>query len=241
MSDTDPPAHDDDAVAHDDDAAGTLVEGGEAHLYDGDYAGARRLFAKAVAVLEQLHGPDAPDLIAPLMGLARATGENNASASPEIDQELAVQTRALAIAEKSLDADDPLLAEVLHAHGVSTWASGRAAEGVALLERALAVARAAGLGPASYIAPLLGALLDARRADDTLPHARELLALEAASGGAADLTTLFVVGQCFREAGALAEARAVFERFLAAWGEEGNPVIREQVEQWLAELSRPAS
>ena len=75
---------------------------------------------------------------------------------------------------------------------------------------------------------------------DALPHARELLRLEEASS-AADLTTLFIVGQCLRDAGAIDEARAVLERFLVAFGEDGNPTIRDEVRGWLASLRTPPS
>lgn len=200
-----------------DDAISALVEDGEVHLTAGDYAGARRLFEEAVAQGELTHGDKAKELIVPLMGLARASGENDASASEPMDRELAVQRRALAIAESALAASDPLLAEVLHAHGVSVWASGNAKDAVDLLVRALAVARRAGGDPHGYLGPLVGALLDAQRSPEALPHARELLRLEDASL-AADLTTLFIVSQCFRDAGAADEASAVMKRFLAAGG-----------------------
>ena len=200
-----------------DDAISALVEDGEVHLTAGDYAGARRLFEEAVAQGELTHGDKAKELIVPLMGLARASGENDASASEPMDRELAVQRRALAIAESALAANDPLLAEVLHAHGVSVWASGNAKDAVDLLVRALAVARHAGGDPHGYLGPLVGALLDAQRSPEALPHARELLRLEDASSPA-DLTTLFIVSQCFRDAGAADEASAVMKRFLAAGG-----------------------
>ena len=130
-----------------------------------------------------------------------------------MDLELEVQRRALAIAEATLPADDLLLAECLHAHGVSVWANGEPSRAVELLLRALDVARRGGGDAHGYLGPLVGALLDAKRATDALPHAHELLRLEDASSPA-DLTTLFIVGQCFRDAGANEDARAVLERFL---------------------------
>ncbi len=200
-----------------DDAISALVEDGEVQLKAGDYAAARRVFEEAVAQAELTHGDKAKELIVPLMGLARASGENDASASEPMDRELAVQRRALAIAEPALAANDPLLAEVLHAHGVSVWASGDAPGAVVLLVRALDVVRSAGGDPHGYLGPLVGALLDAQRGPEALPHARELLRLEDASSPA-DLTTLFIVSQCFRDAGAADEATAVMQRFLAAGG-----------------------
>ena len=136
-----------------------FVEEGEVLLYDGDYVGARRVFQAAIALAERRHGERAKELIVPLMGLARASGENKASACEAMDRELEVQRRALAIAEASLDRGDPLLAECLHAHGV-----------------------------------------------------------------------------CLRDAGAIEEARDVFERFLAAHGEDGGRGIRDEVRAWLAAL-----
>jgi tetratricopeptide (TPR) repeat protein len=174
------------------------------------------------------------------MGLARAAGENNATACEQMERELEVQKRALSIAEAALPDDDLLLAECLHAHGVSVWASGEPARAVELLVRALDVVRRGGGDAHGYLGPLVGALLDAKRALDALPHARELLRLEDASSPA-DLTTLFVVGQCFRDAGATEEARAVLERFLEAFGEEGNPAIRDDVRRWLSTLQTPPS
>ena len=218
-----------------DDAISALVEDGEVHLQTADYAGARRIFEEAVAQCELTHGPHARELIVPLMVLARAAGENHASACDPMDRELAVQERALAIAEAALAADDPLLAEVLHAHGVSVWASGHPTRAVDLLVRALGVVRRAGGDAHGYLGPLVGALLDAQRSTDALPHARELLRLEETSSPA-DLTTLFVVGQCFRDAGATEEARVVLERFLAAPGADGDATIRNDVQTWLSTL-----
>lgn len=222
------------------DALAALVEEGEVLLHATDYAGARKLFEQAVRNAEQAHGSAAKELIVPLMGLARASGENNAAACNEMDRELEVQRRALAIAEAALPGDDPLLAEVLHAHGVSVWASGHPAPAVELLVRALEVARTAGGDAHGYLGPLVGALLDARRWAEALPHARELIRLEDA-GSHADLTTLFIVGQCFRDAGANEEARAVFVRFLEAFGEDGNAAIKDEVRSWLTALDAPAS
>ena len=213
-------------------ALSALVLKGESLLNDGDYAAARRVFEEAVAHAEKAHGERAKELIVPLMGLARASGENNATACEQMDRELAVQRRGLAIAEMALSGDDPLLAECFHAHGVSVWASGDPVRAVELLLRALDVVRRAEVDAHGYLGPLVGALLDARRAADALPHARELLRLEDASSPA-DLTTLFIVGQAFRDAGAIEEARAVLERFLIAFGEDGNPAIRDEVRGWL--------
>jgi len=218
-----------------DDAISALVEDGERQLADGDYSGARRIFEEAVAQAELTHGDRAKQLIVPLMGLARAAGENNAAACAQMERELEVQRRALRIAEAALADDDPLLAECLHAHGVSVWASGHPARAVELLGRALEVVRRADCDAHGYLGPLVGALLDAKRSADALPHARELLRLEETSSPA-DLTTLFIVGQCFRNAGATEEARVVLERFLTAFGEEGNPTIRDEVRAWLREL-----
>jgi tetratricopeptide (TPR) repeat protein len=220
------------------DALSNLVEDGESKLTAADYAGARRVFEEAVAEGERSHGARAKELIVPLMGLARASGENHATACEQMERELEVQKRALTIAEESLPADDPLLAECLHAHGVSVWASGEPSRAVALLERALDVVGRAGGDAHGYLGPLVGALLDAKRAAEALPHARELLRLEDA-GSAADLTTLFIIGQCFRDAGATQEARTVLERFLVALGEDGNADIRDEVKAWLANLDTP--
>ncbi|MDB4938553.1 MAG: hypothetical protein JWP87_5525 [Labilithrix sp.] len=222
------------------DALSALVEDGESRLYDGDYAGARRIFEEAVAHAERTHGERAKELIVPLMGLARASGENNATACAQMERELEVQARALAIAEAALPEDDLLLAECLHAHGVSVWANGEPSRAVELLLRALDVVKRAGGDAHGYLGPLVGALLDAKRAADALPHAQELLRLEDASSPA-DLTTLFIVGQAFRDAGATAEAKSVLERFLVAFGEDGNPAIRDEVVAWLKALDVPAS
>ena len=131
-------------------------------------------------------------------------------------------------------------AECLHAHGVSVWASGDPVRAVELLVRALEVVRRAGGDAHGYLGPLVGALLDSKRAAEALPHARELLGLEESSQPA-DLTTLFIVGQCFRDAGATEDARAVLERFLTAFGEDGNPTIRDEVRAWLSALDTPPS
>ena len=217
-----------------------LVEDGEGRLFDGDYAGARRIFEEAVARAEAAHGARAKEMIVPLMGLARAVGENQASAGKQMERELEVQRRALSIAESALAVDDPLLAECLHAHGVTVWANGEPARAVELLIRALEIVKRTRGDAHGYLGPLVGALLDARRPADALPYARELLRLEDESSPA-DLTTLFIVGQCFRDAGATEDARGVLERFLVALGEDGNPTIRDEVRGWLSGLQTPPS
>ncbi len=203
-----------------------LVEAGEAFLYDGDVASARSAFASAVERTEAAYGTRSRELVVPLMGLARASGETS---RPE---ELAIQRRALSIAEETLAPDDILLAECLQAFGVSTWGAGEPDVAAGLLARSLEVTKRAGADPSPYLAPLVGALVDAKRPADALPHARELLRLEG-GGESLDLTTLFVVGQALLEAGARAEARAVLTRFLSVYGEGGNPAIVDQVRRWL--------
>lgn len=222
------------------DPLSALVEDGESLLFDGDYAGARRVFEQAVAEAKRTHGERAKELIVPLMGLARAAGENNAAACDAMEAELEAQRRALEIAEDALPSDDLLLAECLHAHGVSVWASGEPTRAVELLLRALGVVRSARSDAHGYLGPLVGALLDAQRTHEALPHARELLDLEDASSPP-DLTTLFLVGQCFRQAGANEDARAVFQRFLVAFGEDGNATIRDEVKTYLEALDAAPS
>lgn len=210
----------------------TLIETSEQLLYEGDFAGARSGFADAVAKSEAAFGVESQKLIVPLMGLARAAGQSGGLA-----EELALQRRAIAIAEDSLGDDDMLRAECLHAHGVSTWASGDAFAAADLMARALVVVRRADVDPSPFLAPLIGALVDAKRTGEALPLARELLRLEGeGTSGKTDLTTLFVVGQALREAGAHAEARVVLQRFLDEYGDSGNAEIRAQVRGWLAEL-----
>ena len=224
-------------------AAGTvdaLVEHAERLLYEGEVAEAKVAFAEAVERTEAAFGPEARELVVPLMGLARSSGQaaGGPGATPgagSMDEELALQRRAVAIAEATMKPNDLLLAEVVHAYGVSTWASGDATAAIVLLRKSLEVAERAGADKAPFLAPLIGALLDAKRAPEALPHARELLALEE-GGAETDLTTLFVVGQAFRDGGAFAEARIVLERFLESYGEGGNPAIRDEVRGWLAKL-----
>lgn len=213
-----------------------LVEASERMLYEGDFAGAREGFTSAVAKIEVAFGPESKELVIPLMGLARASSQEATAPGAKLDAELALQRRAVKIAEDALGEKDMVRAECLHAHGVSTWASGDANGGADLLQRALVIAERAGVDTSPFLAPLIGALLDAKRAGDALPHARELLVLESKSGSLADLTTLFVVGQALREAGAHREAREVLQRFLDGYGESGNPEIRDQVRSWIAAL-----
>jgi len=226
---------DDDAI---EDPIAELVEAGERLLYEGSCELARRIFVDAVAQTEARSGRDCVELVVPLLGLARATASEGAAPPEALAEELALQARALRIAEAELASDDMLLAEVLQAHGASTWGAGDPAKGAALLARAVAVARAAEGDVAGFLAPLVGALVDDGRAREALPHARELLRLEDVNGEA-DLTTLFVVGRCFREAGARAEAREVLARFLASFGEGGDAAIRQHVQQWLVGLAEP--
>lgn len=219
-------------------AAGTvdaLVEHAERLLYEGEFADAKAAFAEAVERTEAAFGPEARELVVPLMGLARASGQENGGPGSKMEEELALQKRAVQIAEATLKPNDLLLAEVVHSHGVSTWASGDSTGAIELLRKSLEVAERAASDKAPFIPPLIGALLDAKRSPEALPLARELLRLEE-SGTETDLTTLFVVGQALRDAGAWAEARTVLERFLEAYGEGGNPAIKEEVRGWLAML-----
>jgi len=218
-----------------------IIEDAERLLYEGDFAAAKAGFANAVTKTEEAFGASSQALVVPLMGLARASGGETGRSGPALDDELGIQRRALGIAEATLADDDMLLAECLHAHGVSTWASGDASKAVELLKRSVdVVTRAGAEDKGAFLAPLVGALLDAKRPEDALPYARELLAA-AEGGGETDLTTLFVVGQAFRDAGAHEEARAVLERFLAGYAGDGQSgEIRDLVRGWLAALPRPS-
>ena len=215
------------------DALSALVEDGESLLYDGDYVGARRIFEEAVAQAEAEHGERAKELIVPLMGLARASGENNATACAQMERELEVQRRALAIAESALPGDDPLLAECLHAHGVSVWANGEPARAVELLLRALAIVRRVGGDAHGYLGPLVGRC--------STRSARPMRCRMPASCSASRTPARPPISRRCSSSGSASamrarpqEARVVLERFLVAFGEDGNPTIRDEVRGWLS-------
>ena len=124
------------------------------HLHTlGDYAGARPLLERALAIREAALPPGHPDLAQSLndLGMLLRVGGDYAGARPLLE-------RALAISEAALPPSHPDLAHSLHYLGDLLRAGGDYAGARFLLERALAI-REAALPPSHpHLAQSLGSL-----------------------------------------------------------------------------------
>src|SRR5262249_54579840 len=102
----------------------------------GDYAGARPLFERALAILEKALGPDHPDVAGSLINLADpvATSGDYAGARPLFE-------RALAIREKALGPDHPYVAATLSSLAKVEFALGQPTAGLDAALRAEQISR----------------------------------------------------------------------------------------------------
>jgi tetratricopeptide (TPR) repeat protein len=210
-----------------------LLEEGATYFDEGDFGRARLIFAEAVRLAEA-RGPRARELVAPLMWLAKATGELIEGPSGEIEQQLAIERSAIAIAEEAL-ADDAWLPHYLHMHAVTLWRAKYHRDAETVLSRALDVALSTRVDSSFYEGTLAVLLLDLARPDEALVYARR--SLREAEGGNEDVMGLYRLGLCLKETGPNDEARATLERFLAACP-EADPELRERVHGWIRDLGQ---
>ncbi len=209
-----------------------LMKDGAASFDEMDFGSARAAFAAALALAEAQHGPRSREVVAPLMWLAKATGELQQAPCPELEQQVAIERRGIVIAEETLAGDAAWLAHYLNMHGVTLWVSKHYEEAEAALRRALAVAVTTGKDSSLYEGTLADLLLDLGRPGEALVHARR----SVTSAEGEDMLGLYRVGLCLRETGPKDEAREVFERFLAA-SPEIDPELRERVNGWMRDLA----
>lgn len=210
-----------------------LMKDGAASFDEMDFGSARVSFAAALALAEAQHGPRSREVLAPLMWLAKATGELRQAPCPELDQQLAIERRAIVIAEEALATDAPWLAHYLNMHGVTLWMNKQYEEAEAALRRALAVAVTTGKDSSLYEGTLADLLLDLDRPQEALVLARR--SLRSSEGGNEDMLALYRLGLCLRETGPTDEAREVFEKFLAVFPEV-DPELLERVNGWIRDL-----
>jgi tetratricopeptide (TPR) repeat protein len=124
-------------IANDFDAL--IVHGKD--LYGSErYAEARDAFREALAIGEDLHGPDAIELVEALVSLAMALGAKNHGKRETLAEELALHERALRITEAACGPDDPRTSTRLHDVALDLWALGRHDEALAAIQRSLAIA-----------------------------------------------------------------------------------------------------
>ncbi len=211
-----------------------LMEEGTANVRDMNFAGARACFAEVIRLVEGEYGPNSRELVPPLMWLAKATGEGFPAPAHQVEEQLAIELQALAIAARTLPPDDPGLAHYFYTHGITLWLSKRPEEAVNALGRALDILARTGADDSFYSGAMAELLLDVGRPDEALPHARR--SMRAGEEGQEDSLDLLRLGQCLRDCGAKEEARAVLGRFLAAFG-EGDPELRERVSGWIRDLT----
>lgn len=210
-----------------------LTQQGAAHIEDTNFAAARAVFAEVVRLAEIDSGPDSPELVDALMWLAKATGDNQHSPCNELEQQVTLQRRALAIANNAFRQDDIRLAHCFYTHALTLWASGRRDEALAAGKRAIDILAATAADDRFYSRWMVAMLLDAGLPHEALPYARRSLGV--LGGEEPDVVGLYRLGRCLREAGAKDEAREVLQRFLVAFA-DGDEETRSRVADWIRDL-----
>ena len=107
---------------------------GEYHYAGGAYDEAEPLLRRAVAVREQVLGPDHPNLATPLHKLANVCDDMGRSAEAE-----SLYRRVVAVRERAFDPGHPLIAEAMGCLGIHLFCHvGRRAEAEPIIARSLA-------------------------------------------------------------------------------------------------------
>ncbi|XXX76771.1 tetratricopeptide repeat protein [Sorangium sp. So ce134] len=213
----------------------------------GDLAGAEEAFRGALDLAERAYGPDAPQVITPLRGLAYVA-VNPRSDPRRLAEADALIRRALRVAQASFGADDPRLGRLLHSLGITLWTAGSLEEAREHLARALALSeRAHGESPATayVMTSLVHVLLAAERPADALPLAERALRIEEAAAdttsGSALTLALIALGQCLMGVKRNAEAIACLERavarILAKNPDATSPAFNE-ICGWIEQMKR---
>jgi tetratricopeptide (TPR) repeat protein len=195
-------------------------------LYEtGDYAGARPLFERALAIREKALGPDHPDVAANLGNLAlllQDTGDY-AGARPLLE-------RALAIAEKALGPDHPDVASDLTNLAGLLRDTGDYGEARALCERVVRINDKV-LGPdhpmvATSLNNLAAVLHDTGDYAEARPLYERALAISEKALGPDHpevATSLNNLAAALHDTGDYAEARRLYERALAIFEKALGP------------------
>ena len=147
---------------------------GEITAGKGDFAGAKQLFERSLALAEQTYGPNHPAVAESLVNL----GVVSAMQGHVVDGE-PLLVRAVAILEPHAASEPFGLANALSALSNVRHEQGNEDAAIALLERVLAIERAArkpGDVPIAALQNLATALIEANRTKEAEGHVRESMA-----------------------------------------------------------------
>ncbi len=212
----------------------------------GDYAQARALHERALAISEKALGPEHPDVAATLLNLGLVD-----LSTGDYAQARGLFERGLAIYEKALGPEHPLVASSLNNLGNVHFSTGDHPQARALYERGLAILEKA-LGPEhpDVTYPLLGlanvALAQSRPADAVL-LAERTVSVREKSGAPAELLAeaRFILAQASwaapvdrgrDRARAVELATAARDAYRVTKGHE-KPLA--EVEAWLRRVDSP--
>ena len=215
------------------------------------YGEARRIFERGIHLAEAIWGQEASELISPLMWLAIAVDERRPHEHPDCPRVLALEERALRIAETAFGRDHPQTASVLEGLGMTLWTLKRLEEARNAIAEALRViSRYAGEGwrTNALIRTMVSILLEMRRPDDALPFCERALLIATKAGGDTIemMTASWQFGRCLLDVGRGTEALPHLERALAIRvsrrppGFKGEDAISEELREWIAEAHAKA-
>ncbi|XXY44289.1 tetratricopeptide repeat protein [Sorangium sp. So ce269] len=222
------------------DRAGQLVRAG-------DIVEAEEAFRGALDLAERAHGRDAPQVIAPLRGLAYVAANPRSDPGRLVEADAWIR-RALRVAEASFGTDDPRLGRILHSLGLTLWTAGALEEAREHLARAVALSERAH-GESRYTAymmmSLIYVLLAAERPVDALPLAERALRIKEAAADSTSGSTLtlavIALGRCLMGVKRNAEAIAYMERaaamILARNPDSRSPALGE-IRGWIEQMRR---
>jgi tetratricopeptide (TPR) repeat protein len=161
-----------------------MDEGIKLH-YEEKHAEACAAFVRAVRFAESSWGPDAREVLKPVVFLPMAVGEVEAGGQDRIAEVLDLERRAVGIVQGQFGEDSPWMAFVLEKIELTLEQLGKHEEAHERLERALAIYDTAyGDAPrTSRCLQNLGSfLLTMDRPADALPHFERALRIEQAHG-----------------------------------------------------------
>jgi tetratricopeptide (TPR) repeat protein len=203
-------------------------------------------YMRAVRFAEMSWSSNAPEMIWPLVCLARAVGEREAGGHTRIAEVLDLEARAMAIALEHFGKDDVRTSYVLERIGLIFWLLGEHDEARERIEKATAIyERICGEGPSTaHRLTMLGDLLITMNLPaEALPHCERALRIEEAleQDSSRVMFGAFWVGQCLLGVGRREEAIAQFERALAILCAKrppestGESALSKELREWIAE------
>ncbi|MDC0683557.1 tetratricopeptide repeat protein [Sorangium atrum] len=222
------------------DRAGQLVRAG-------DIVEAEKAFRGALDLAERAYGRDAPQVIAPLRGLAYIAANPRSDPGRLVEADAWIR-RALRVAEANFGTDDPRLSRLLHSLGINLWTAGALEEASEHLVRAVALSERAhgeSRDTAYIMTSLIYVLLEAERPADALPLAERALRIQEAAAdstsGSAVTLALIALGRCLMGVKRNTEAIACMEqaaaRILARNPDARSPALGE-IRGWIEQMRR---